>query len=85
MFKQLSTKVDSRNLSKLTVLEIADWDAMLEGYGTCSELLHSAGESLNLKLPSPDEIITVFRTYATAQNMCAKSSSARKGISIVCL
>lgn len=57
VFKRLSTKVESKNLRKLTVLEVADCDAMREGYGTCSELLHSVGESLNPKLPTPDEVL----------------------------
>lgn len=57
VFKRLSTKVESRNLRKLTVLGISDCDAMREGYGTCSDLLHSVGESLNPKLPSPDDIL----------------------------
>lgn len=57
VFKRLSTKVETGKLLQLTVLEIADCDAMREGYGTCSELLHSVGESLNPKLPAPDEII----------------------------
>lgn len=68
VFKRLSVKVESRNLRKLTVLEIADCDAMREGYSTCSELLHSVGESLNPRLPTPDEIIaeiTKLRAWHT--------------------
>jgi energy-coupling factor transporter ATP-binding protein EcfA2 len=56
VFKRLSTKVDTKNLRKLTVLEIADCDAMREGFQACSELLHSVGESLNPKLPSPEDL-----------------------------
>lgn len=56
VFKRLSTKVDSKNLRLLTVLEVQDCDAMRAGFQTCSEMLHSAGESLNPKLPSPAEL-----------------------------
>ncbi len=56
VFKRLSTKVDSKNLKKLTVLEVADCDTMRNGFQGCSELLHSASESLNSKLPNPDEL-----------------------------
>lgn len=55
--KRLSNKVDTKSFAKLTVLEMKDCDAMRNGYGTCSVMLHSAGESLNLKLPTPDEIL----------------------------
>lgn len=56
VFKRLSTKVDFENFGELTVLEIPDCDAMRAGFQACSELLHSAGESLNPKLPSPAEL-----------------------------
>jgi hypothetical protein len=56
VFKRLSTKVDSKNLKKLTVLEVPDCDAMREGFQGCSEMLHSASESLNPKLPKPTEL-----------------------------
>lgn len=56
VLKRLSHKVDTSKLSRLTVLDVKDCDAMREGYGRCSELLHSVGESLNPKLPSPDEL-----------------------------
>jgi len=66
VFKRLSTKVDTKNLRKLTVLEIADCDAMREGFGACSELLHSISESLNPKLPAPANLqaeITKLRDW----------------------
>jgi len=56
VFKRLSTKVDSKNLKKLTVLDVADCDAMREGFQCCSEMLHSASESLNPKLPKPTDL-----------------------------
>lgn len=56
--KRLSNKVDTKSFAKLTVLEMKDCDAMRDGYGTCSVMLHSAGESLNPKLPTPDEILS---------------------------
>lgn len=80
VFKRLSTKVDSKNLRKLTVLEAADCDAMREGFQACSELLHSAGESLNPKLPSPTELqaeIDKLRNwYVDLRNRQAKIKAA---------
>lgn len=57
VLKRLANKVSTAQLIKLTCLEIADCDSMREGYGRCSELLHSVGESLNPKLPTPEEIL----------------------------
>jgi len=57
VFKRLSTKVDSKNLSKLTVLDIPACDLMREGFGACSALLHTVGESMNPKLPTPEAIL----------------------------
>ncbi len=80
VFKRLSTKVDSKNLRKLTVLEITDCDSMRQGYGTCSELLHSVGESMNPKLPSPTELqseIDKLRSwYTDLRNRQAKIKAA---------
>lgn len=68
VFKRLSTKVDSKNLRKITVLEIADCDAMRDGYGACSELLHSVGEGLNPKLPTPDDILAEIAKLSAWHN-----------------
>jgi energy-coupling factor transporter ATP-binding protein EcfA2 len=56
VLKRLAHKVDTSKLARLTVLDVKDCDVMREGYGRCSELLHSVGESLNPKLPTPDEL-----------------------------
>lgn len=80
VFKRLSAKVDSKNLHKLTVLELTDCDAMRRGYGECSELLHSIGESLNPKLPSPDEIIgEVVKLRDWHNNLRARQSKLKSG------
>lgn len=56
VFKRLSTKVDSKNLRLLTVLEVPPLRRHARRIQTCSEMLHSAGESLNPKLPAPVEL-----------------------------
>ena len=68
VFKRLSTKVDSKNLRKLTVLAAPDCDAMRDGYGGCSEMLHSVGEGMNPKLPSPEEILAAITRLRTWHN-----------------
>ncbi len=57
VLKRLSDKVESRNLAKLTVLDIPACDEMRAGYGTCSALLHTVGESMNPALPTPEFIL----------------------------
>lgn len=80
VFKRLSTKVDSKNLRKLTVLEIADCDEMREGFGDCSELLHSVGEALNPKLPKPDEVLAAIAKLRTwHEDLQARQSKIKAG------
>jgi hypothetical protein len=55
--KRLQNKVNTGGLSKVTAITLEDCDAMQKGYGRCSKLLHSDGDSLNRPLPKP-EIIT---------------------------
>ena len=64
--KRLNNKVYTNGLSKVTVITLEDCDSMREGYGRCSELLHSDGESLNKPLPKPERIqeeITALRDW----------------------
>lgn len=56
VLKRLANKVSTSHLIKLTCLDVADCDAMRDGYGRCSELLHSVAEALNPKLPTPDDL-----------------------------
>jgi energy-coupling factor transporter ATP-binding protein EcfA2 len=65
VIKRLSNKVDTKGLSKLTVLTIEDCKVMRAAYGRSSELLHSAAETLNKPLPPPSAIDTEISALET--------------------
>lgn len=56
VIRRLSNKVDTKNLVKLTVITAADCEAMRDGYGRCSEMLHSEAADRNRPLPRPEAI-----------------------------
>jgi energy-coupling factor transporter ATP-binding protein EcfA2 len=56
VIRRLSQKVDTKGLIKLTVVTRADCEAMRDGYGRCSEMLHSAAPELNRPLPRPEAL-----------------------------
>ncbi|WP_438851970.1 AAA family ATPase [Brevundimonas nasdae] len=56
VIRRLSNKVDTKNLVKLTVITAADCEAMRDGYGRCSEMLHSEAADRNRPLPKPETI-----------------------------
>ena len=56
VIKRLANKVNTKNLFKLTVLNLADCSTMRAAYGRCSALLHSNADALNKPLPNPDVI-----------------------------
>lgn len=56
VIRRLSNKVDTKNLVKLTVITAADCEAMRDGYGRCSEMLHSEAADRNRPLPKPEAI-----------------------------
>ena len=56
VLKRLANKVDTKGLSKLTVIAMADCETMRAAYGRCSKLAHSSSEALNSPLPKPDAI-----------------------------
>ena len=56
VIKRLSKKIDTKHLSKVTVLTVEDCRTMRDGYGRCSALLHSSAETLNPRLPAPGAI-----------------------------
>lgn len=55
---RLSNKVNTPGLANLTVLTMADCEAMLAAFGRCSALLHSEAVGLNNPLPLPDVVQT---------------------------
>jgi energy-coupling factor transporter ATP-binding protein EcfA2 len=67
VIRRLSNKVDTGKLVKLTVITMADCEAMRDGYGRCSELLHSSAQALNRGMPRPDAVeaeITALAQWA---------------------
>ena len=66
VFKRLSSKVETKGLGMLTVLEMSDCEEMRASYGRCSSLLHSMADTLNPAVPGPDEIqaeLTIVREW----------------------
>ena len=56
VIRRLSYKVSTGGLIKLTAVSQADCEAMRDGYGRCSEMLHSAARELNRPLPRPEAL-----------------------------
>lgn len=54
VIRRLSNEVKTPGLVKLTAITVPDCEAMRDGFGRCSELLHSAAPALNRPLPRPD-------------------------------
>lgn len=78
VIRRLSNKVDTKNLVKLTVITAADCEAMRDGYGRCSEMLHSEAADRNRPLPRPEAIeqeITALEQWAS--NLKARQDQAR--------
>ena len=73
---RLGSKVNTPGLAKLTVIELADCQAMREAYGRCSRLLHSMPGTLNPRLPRPqqlqDEIDALQNWYSS---MCTRQEA----------
>lgn len=62
--RRLSNEVKTPGLVKLTAITVADCTSMRDGFGRCSELLHSAAATLNRRLPRPEELITEIDALA---------------------
>ncbi|QYF86953.1 AAA family ATPase [Brevundimonas sp. PAMC22021] len=78
VIRRLSNKVDTKNLVKLTVITAADCEAMRDGYGRCSEMLHSEAADRNRPLPRPEAIeqeITALEQWTS--NLKARQDQAR--------
>lgn len=56
VIRRLSNEVKTPGLVKLTAITVPDCEAMRDGVGRCSELLHSAAAALNRPLPKPDAL-----------------------------
>ena len=56
VMRRLSNEVKTPGLVKLTAITVSDCETMRDGFGRCSELLHSAAVALNRPLPRPDAL-----------------------------
>lgn len=67
VIRRLSNEVKTAGLVKLTAITVPDCEVMRDGFGRCSELLHSAAPALNRPLPGPEALtaeITALSTWA---------------------
>jgi energy-coupling factor transporter ATP-binding protein EcfA2 len=56
VIRRLSNKVITPGLVKLTAITVRDCEAMRDGFGRCSELLHSNAAGLNRPSPQPEAL-----------------------------
>lgn len=67
VIRRLSNEVKTPGLVKLTAISVSHCEGMRDGFGRCSELLHSTSPTLNRPLPRPDVLtaeITALATWA---------------------
>jgi len=76
VIRRLSNEVKTPGLVKLTAITVADCEAMRDGFGRCSELMHSAAAALNRPLPRPD----VLSAEISALAAWADSLRQRQGV-----
>jgi energy-coupling factor transporter ATP-binding protein EcfA2 len=56
VIRRLSNEVKTAGLVKMTAITVPDCEGMRDGFGRCSELLHSAAAALNRPLPRPEAL-----------------------------
>lgn len=78
VIRRLSNEVKTPGLVKLTAITVADCEAMRDGFGRCSELLHSAAPALNRPLPMPEALTAEITALATwADDVRQRQNAAR--------
>jgi len=78
VIRRLSNEVKTPGLVKLTAITVPDCEAMRDGFGRCSELLHSAAAALNRPLPRPDELSAETDALSTwADHLRQRQSATR--------
>jgi hypothetical protein len=65
VIRRLSNEVKTVGLVKLTAITVPDCEAMRDGFGRCSELLHSAAAALNRPLPRPEVLSAEIDALST--------------------
>ena len=78
VIRRLSNEVKTAGLVKLTAITVPDCEVMRDGFGRCSELLHSAAPALNRPLPRPEALTAEITALATwADDVRQRQNSAR--------
>ncbi|MFH1805222.1 MAG: AAA family ATPase [Pseudomonadota bacterium] len=78
VIQRLSNHVKTAGLVKLTTITVPDCEAMRDGFGRCSELLHSAAAALNRPLPRPEALMGEIDALAAwADGMRQRQSAAK--------
>lgn len=78
VLRRLSNEIKTPGLVKLTAITVADCEAMRDGFGRCSELLHSAAAALNRPLPRPEAITAEIDALAQwADDLRQRQGAAR--------
>jgi len=78
VIRRLSNEVKTVGLVKLTAITVPDCEAMRDGFGRCSELLHSAAPALNRPLPRPEALAAEITALATwADDVRQRQNAAR--------
>lgn len=78
VIRRLSNEVKTPGLVKLTAITVADCESMRDGFGRCSELLHSTAPALNRPLPRPEDLTGEISSLAQwAQNLRQRQEATR--------
>ncbi|TXH19930.1 MAG: hypothetical protein E6R00_01085 [Gammaproteobacteria bacterium] len=78
VIRRLSNEVKTPGLVKLTAITVPDCEAMRDGFGRCSELLHSAAAALNRPLPRPEALTAEIDALAAWADSLRQRQSAAK-------
>lgn len=78
VLRRLSSKVETRGLVKLTAITVSDCEAMRDGFGRCSELLHSTPAALNHPLPRPEALTAEIDALAAWANSLRQRQDATR-------
>lgn len=78
VIRRLSNEVKTAGLVKLTAITVPDCEVMRDGFGRCSELLHSAAPALNRPLPRPEALTAEITALAAwADDVRQRQNAAR--------
>lgn len=78
VIRRLSNEIKTAELIKLTEITVPDCKAMRDGFGRCSELLHSAAAALNRPLPRPEALTAEIDALAGwADSLRQRQKAAR--------